>query len=103
MAPIFYCSCTNCICTATVLLKQERQEDKNDIDKGHGEEEHSEGQIGEKGHQDGGGQEYTYFLSGWDKPTDGPLLPADAQESGVGSIVLVVVLLLLAIGEDSRA
>ena len=78
------------------------QKDKNTTDKGHGEENHGEGQIGEKGHHDGGGHEYTYVLSGWERPTDAPLLPADAQESGVGSIVLVVVLLLLAIGEGSR-
>ena len=96
MAPIFYCSCTNCICTATVLLKQERQEDKNAT-----EEEQREGHVGEEGHHVGVGQEYTVLMRGWERPTDAPLFPADAQESGVGSIVLVVVLLLLAIGKDS--
>ena len=66
-----------------MLLKQERQKDKNTIDKGHGEEEHGEGQLGEE-QQDGVGHEYTYLMSGWKRPTDAPLLPADDQESGVG-------------------
>ena len=60
MAPIFYCRCSNCICTATVLLKEERQEDKNAKDEGRvGEEGKGEGQ------QDGAGHEYTYLMSGW--------------------------------------
>ena len=39
-------------------------------------------------------------MSGWERPTDAPLLQSEDQESGVGSIVLVVVLLLLAIGTE---
>ena len=54
MAPIFYCKCSNCICTATVLLKQERQEEKNAKDEGEVGEE-GKGQVGQ---QDGGGHEW---------------------------------------------
>ena len=48
MAPILYCKCSNCICTATVLLKQERQEDKNAT-------EDEEGHVGTEAHQFGRG------------------------------------------------
>ena len=96
MAPIFYCKCSNCICTATVLLKQERLEDKNTTGEGQGEEN-----VGEEGRHVGGGQEYNYLIGGWERPTDTPLLPAEEQDSGMGSIVLLVVLVLLAIGEES--
>ena len=83
MAPIFYCKCSNCICTATVLLQQERQEDKNARYEGEVGEE-GKGQVGEEGQKDGGGHEYTYHMSGWERPTDAPLLQAEDQESGVG-------------------
>ena len=95
MAPILYCKCSNCICTATVLLKQERREDKNAT-------EDEEGHVGEEAHHVGEGQEYTYFIGGWERPTDTPLVPAEEQDSWMGSIVLLVVLVLLAIGEESR-
>ena len=79
-----------------MLLKQERQEDKNAT-----EEQHEEGHVGEGAHHVGGGQDYTYLMNGWERPTDASLLQADDQNSWLGSIILLVVLVLLAIGEES--
>ena len=31
MAPIFFCKCTNCSCTATVLLNKEMEEESNKL------------------------------------------------------------------------
>ena len=73
-----------------MLLKQERREDKNVT-------EDEEGHVGEEAHHVGGGQDYTYLIDGWERPTDTKLLTEDDQGSGVGSIVLLVVLVLLAI------
>ena len=75
-----------------MLLKQERREDKN-------AKEDEEGHVGKEAHQVGEGQEY--LMSGWERPTDTPSLPSEDQDSGMGSIVLLVVLVLLAIGEES--
>ena len=77
-----------------MLLKQERREDKNTTGEGQGEEN-----VGEEGRHVGGGQEYTYLKSGWERPTDTPSLPSEDQDSGMGFIVLLVVLVLLAICE----
>ena len=84
MAPIFYCKCSNCIPTASVLLKQERLGDKNTKEEGTA----GDGQGVDEGQEDGEGQEYTYLMSGWDRPTD------DKDSGMMGSIVMVVVLLL---------
>ena len=43
---------------------------------------------------------YTYLVSGWDRSTDIPLLPADDQASGPGMIVVLLLLLLLVLGRN---
>ena len=125
MAPIFYCTCTNCICTATVLLTQDRQEMQpdrqdgqeagevegqyNDTGQGQGQMKH---QFGDEGHQEEhrrvlppGGKEYTYLVSGWDRSTDVPLVPPAVQmedDSGAQDIFLMVVFVLILIGKHSH-
>ena len=120
MAPIFYCKCFNCVCTATVLLTQnmqKQQEDKQDgeeagqmegqLNSTHGTDL-VENKVPDAGHQaehkkilPSGGQEYTYLVSGWDRPTNIPRIKQEEDDSGMESIFIMVVCVLILIGECS--
>ena len=87
-----------------MLVTQDRQQQE---DKQTKEEEQGEGKFAVEG-QEGehkmvlppAGKEYTYLVSGWDRPTDVPILQTEDKNSGVESILLLLVFVLLVIGEE---
>ena len=95
-----------------MLLKQDWKEDMKD----EGGTEDLKSQPAEDNHVDekpedegddskmtGAGENtYTYLVSGWERSTDIPLLPAEDQASGPGLIVLLLLLLLLLLGKDRQ-
>ena len=103
MPPIFYCKCSNCVCRATVLLTEKKQElFEKEVRKGTEESVHENDET----QKDGGiilpdiGQEYTYLVEGWDTgiPTEVPNIKSKEDESGFGSLFLLIIIVLLIIG-----